>query len=96
MSASATMGRIVRVRIREGATGLFYAESSELRGLLVAARDMEELWDRVPDAIKDLYAAVGENVIVTRVEDSDPDTYPFAAIPEHIIAAHTGAVQAHH
>ena len=83
MTASATLGKIVRVRVHEGETGLFFAESSELRGLLVAAADMDTLWDQVPGAIRDLYAAVGEEVIVTRVQDSDPDTYPFAAIPTH-------------
>ena len=85
MSASARMVRIVRVKVSEGATGLFYAESPDLSGLLVATEDMTSLWGEVPGAIVALYAAVGEDVIVTRVEDSDPDTYPFAAIPTHII-----------
>ncbi len=101
MGGSKNMGRIVRVRVREGNTGLFYAESSELRGLLVAAPDMSSLWAEVPGAIRDLYEAVGEKVVVTRVEDSDPDTYPFAAIPvaaipEQILAERAGPETAHH
>ena len=96
MGGSKNMGRIVRVRVREGDTGLFYAESSELRGLLVAAPDMASLWAEVPGAIRDLYAAAGEKVVVTRVEDSDPDAYPFAAIPEQILAERAGPETAHH
>ena len=96
MGASTSMGRIVRVRVREGNTGLFHAESSDLKGLLVPAPDMSSLWARVPGAIRDLYAAVGEKVIVTRAEDSDPDTYPFAAIPERVLAEQAGPETAHH
>ena len=86
MSASATLTRIVRVRVKEGNTGLFYAESSDLKGLLVAAEDMSTLWERVPGAIKDLYEATGTSVVVTQAKDEDPHTYPFAAIPTEILA----------
>ena len=85
MSASATLTRIVHVRVKEGNTGLFYAESSDLKGLLVAAQDMSTLWERVPGAIKDLYEATGTSVVVTQASDEDPHTYPFAAIPTEIL-----------
>ena len=85
MSASTTLTRIVRVRVKEGNAGLFYAESSDLKGLLVAAQDMNTLWERVPGAIKDLYAATGTSVVVTQARDEDPHTYPFAAIPTEIL-----------
>jgi hypothetical protein len=93
MSASTTLTRIVRVRVKEGNTGLFYAESSDLRGLLVAAEDMNTLWERVPGAIKDLYKATGTSVVVTRAQDEDPHTYPFAAIPTEILAQLTELAQ---
>ena len=96
MGGSKNMVQIVRVRVSEGNTGLFYAESSELRGLLVAAPDMDSLWAEVPGAIRDLYAAAGENVTVARAEDSDPDAYPFAAIPERIFTERAGPETAHH
>ena len=86
MSASTKMGRVVHVRVTEGATGLFFAESPELKGLLVAEPDMDSLWANVPGAIKDLYRASGVDVVVARVEDSHPDHYAFAAIPEAIMA----------
>ena len=85
MSASATLTRIVRVRVKEGNTGLFYAESSDLKGLLVAAQDMNTLWEKVPGAIRDLYEATGTSVVVTQAKDEDPHTYPFAAIPTEIL-----------
>lgn len=86
MTASTSMVKIVRVRVTEGKTGLLYAESKDLRGLLVAEPDMVTLWEKVPEAIRDLYRAVGENVVVKRATDSDPKLYPFAAIPEELIA----------
>ena len=96
MSGSAKMGKIVRVRVEQGETGLFYAESSELRGLLVAEPDMSALWERVPVAIQELYEAVGERVVVTRVEDDVPDAYSFAAIPPHLLAELAQRETSHH
>lgn len=85
MSASATMTRIVHVRAEEGDGGLHFAESADLKGLLVVAQDRDTLWDRVPGAIQDLYAATGTRVVVTPAHDDDPDIHPFAAIPAEII-----------
>jgi hypothetical protein len=82
MSASATMkAQIVRIRYEEGKTGLFYAVSPDLKGLLVAKPTMDALRDAIPDAIRDLYAACGVRVVVTPAEDSDPDYYPWVATP---------------
>lgn len=78
-------GRIIHVRVTEGKAGLFFAESAELKGLLVASLDMDSLWQKVPEAIRGLYAAAGQTVLVTSVEDNTPDTYPFAAIPVHLL-----------
>lgn len=86
MSASTSMVRIIRVRVTEGDTGLLFAASDDLPGFLVAESDMGSLWEKVPEAIRDLYRAVGVNVVVKRATDSDPNHYPFAAIPEELIA----------
>lgn len=45
-----------RIEVTEGRTGLLYATSPDLRGLLVAARTRAELVEMVPDAIRDLLA----------------------------------------
>jgi len=78
MSERAT---IVRVKIEQGKAGLFYATSPDLRGLLVAAPDLEALFGAIPQEITDLYAAKGMKVVVTLAKDDDPVFYPWVAIP---------------
>ena len=79
---SATMkAKIVRIRIEDGKTGLFYAVSPDLKGLLVAKPNLDELERAIPGAIMGLYAACGIAVVVTKAEDDDPDYFPWIAIP---------------
>ena len=73
--------QIVRVKIEEGKTGLFYATSSDLKGLLVAEPDLDALDSAIPKAIADLYEACGVKVVVTKVEDDDNDLHPWVAVP---------------
>lgn len=81
-SASATMkARIVRIKYEEGKTGLFYAISPDLKGLLVAKPTMDALEEAIPAAIKEMYAACGVIVVVTKAEDDDPVYFPWVAIP---------------
>ena len=51
--------RTIRVEYKEGSTGLIYATSPDLKGLLVAKPTMDELVAAVPEAIADLFAAAG-------------------------------------
>ena len=81
MSERAT---IVRVKIEEDKVGLFYATSPDLRGLLVAKPDLETLFEAIPQAITDLYAAKGIEVVVTIAKDDDPEFYPWVAIPAEV------------
>lgn len=74
MSASKSMATIVRVSVTEGKTGLFFAESPELKRLLLAKPDMDSLWEAVPGAIRDPYRAIGQEVVVARVSDLEPGT----------------------
>jgi len=55
---------LVRVRYDKGQTGLIYASSPDLKGLLVARRSFEELEIAVPRAITEMYAACGVDVVV--------------------------------
>lgn len=64
----------VRVRIREGNTGLFYGTSPDLKGLLVAAPTLGQLEGEIPVAIADLFRAADIDVFVTRMEDGDEQT----------------------
>jgi hypothetical protein len=73
---------IVRVKIEEGKTGLFYATSPDLKGLLVAEPTIDALDEAIPQAIAELYAvACGAKVVVTKAKNDDPVFYPWVAIP---------------
>jgi hypothetical protein len=88
MSERAT---IIRVKIEQGKAGLFYATSPDLRGLLVGRPDVEGLFNAIPQAITDLYAAKGMEVVVTSAKDDNPEFYPWVAIPASVarsLAAH--------
>lgn len=85
MSATTSMkAKIVRVKVEEGKAGLFYATSPDLRGLLVAEANIDDLDIAISKGITDLYAACGERVVVTKAQDADPDFFPWVAIPAEV------------
>lgn len=73
--------QVVRVQREEGQTGLFYATSPDLRGLLVAEPTLEELERAIPQAIVDLYKATGVDVVVTRVDEGPDRMKAWVAVP---------------
>jgi hypothetical protein len=82
MSASAsTKAIIVRVKVEEGKTGLFYATSPDLKGLLVAEPTLDALDESIPKIIAQMYAACGVDVVVAQAKDNDPHFFPWVAIP---------------
>jgi hypothetical protein len=81
MTGTLTKAKVVRVKVEEGKTGLFYATSPDLKGLLVAEPTIDALEDAIPRVIGDMYAACGVSVAVTRGGDDDPDYTPWIAIP---------------
>jgi hypothetical protein len=81
MTSALTKARVLRVKVEEGKTGLFYATSPDLKGLLVAEPTIDALEEAIPKVIADMYAACGLTVMVTRAEDNDPDYFPWIAIP---------------
>lgn len=85
MSATAsTKAKIVRVKVEEGKTGLFYATSPDLKGLLVAEANIDDLDVSVCKSIQALYAACGESVVVAKAQDADPEFFPWVAIPSEV------------
>lgn len=77
-----TAARIIRVRIETGREGLLYATSPNLRGLLVAEPTRAELLRAIPQAIADLYEAIGERVLVTEAANEEADgLHPWVAFP---------------
>src|SRR4051812_32996180 len=81
MASALTKAKIVRVKVEEGKTGLFYATSPDLNGLLVAEPTLDALEEVFPGAISALYAARGTHMVVTKAGDDDPVFSPGVAIP---------------
>jgi hypothetical protein len=82
--------RLVFLRIEEGKTGLYYATSPNVPGLLVAEPTLESLKTAIPSAIAALFAAQGLIVIVSEVEPYEADDHlarPWIAMPAEIARA---------
>lgn len=80
--------RIVHVEFEHGDAGLIFAVSPDLKGLLVAERTMDAVVAAIPQAIMDLYAACGEAVVVSRVDDGrDADDDAWVAFPAEVARA---------
>jgi hypothetical protein len=75
MSMTTMRAKIVRIRIEDD-EGLFVASSPDLKGLLVAARELDVLEREIPRMITELYAACGEEVVVSKADDSGDDACP--------------------
>lgn len=85
MSASAKMkAHIVRISIEEGKTGLFFARSPDLRGLLVAEKTLGEVSEMIPQAITEMYAACGVHVVVSPVDQRANELQSWVAVPAEI------------
>jgi hypothetical protein len=80
MSEAAPKARLVRITCEKGKTGLFYATSPDLRGLLVAEATVEALTEAIPKAIQEMYAASGVEVVVSPVEEPE-EGHTWVAIP---------------
>jgi hypothetical protein len=84
--ASHLRTKMVRVKIEEGTPGLFVATSPDLQGLLVAEHSLEALHNAIPTAVRELLAAYGERVVVTRLDDDMDGGYePWVATPEQAL-----------
>jgi hypothetical protein len=84
MTSASLKAKIVRIRITEGKTGLFFATSPDLKGLLVAEPTFDGLEAAIPDAIREMYAAYDLDVIVGRAESGDDGIAPWVAMPLEI------------
>jgi hypothetical protein len=71
--------KIVRVTIERGREGLYYAESPDLKGLLVAEPTLVDLRREIPLVIQRMYAACDVQVIVSEIEGEDENSW--VAVP---------------
>ncbi len=85
MTSSRMKAKIVRVTIEQGREGLFYAQSPNLKGLLVAGATMDELTREIPIAIAEMFEACDTPVIVTEIENDND--YSWVAVPTAIARA---------
>jgi hypothetical protein len=79
--------KIVRVKIEADESGLLFATSLDLKGLLVAERDREDLNQSIASAIVALYAASGVEMIATMAEDGNGHDCPWVAVPAEVARA---------
>ena len=73
MSEASMSAREVRVRFERSSSGLIFATSPDLSGLVVARTSVEELAVAVPEAIRAMYNACGVHVFVTPLETTDQE-----------------------
>ena len=92
--SQAMQAHIVRVKYEKGQTGLIYASSPDLKGLLVAEHTFEELEEAVPQAITELYAACGVNVVVTWTDKREDGVRSWVAFPAELAARELAARRA--
>lgn len=86
MSETKMRARVVRVEHHQGKSGWFFAKSPDLRGLLVSEPTLEALERAVPQAIIDLYAACGVEVIVERLDEDFDHAPGWIAISAQVAA----------
>jgi hypothetical protein len=89
MTSSRMIAKIVMITIERGREGLFYAQSPDLRGLLVADSTLDGLRKNIPTAIAEMFEACDTPVTVTEVEDGDCSwvAVPIAAMDRQLVQA---------
>ena len=88
MADAQMSAKFVRVQIKEGKTGIFLASSRDLQGLLVVEPTLPDLHRAIPEAIRQMYAACGIDVVVTVADPIDADR-AWVAVPPAVIPART-------
>lgn len=83
MTPSREKAKIVRVTVERGREGLFYAQSRDLKGLLVARASIEELRKQIPITIREIFAVNDIPVAVSEIESEDNCSW--VAIPTELL-----------
>lgn len=81
-SNASLRAKIVHVSIEQDKTGLFFATSSQLKGLLVAKHSLDEVRAAIPQAIYELYSVCGVEILVSPAEDDSDSDETWVAFPK--------------
>jgi hypothetical protein len=81
MTTITMKAKIIRVIFEADESGLFFATSPDLPGLLVAKPSLQAAREHVPTAIEHLYLACDVRVLVTEAEDRHADEGSWIAMP---------------
>ena len=84
MMTTIMKAKTVRVKIEEGRSGLFFATSPDLKGLLAAEPTVDGLHMAIPQAIANLYEACGISVVVSMLDGGDDAFEPWVAFPADV------------
>jgi hypothetical protein len=85
------MARVIRIKIMKGKTGLFYATSPDLRGLLIAQPTLDALKDEIPLAIAALYQASDMTMLIVRAKSNDTNFHMWVAMSEDFVRRAIGS-----
>lgn len=77
----AMTAKLIRIEYKQGRSGLIFATSPDLHGLLCSERTMEELEPTISEAITQLCAASGEEVAAVKVDDQNA----WVAVPTEVL-----------
>jgi hypothetical protein len=80
MADAKMKARVVRIQLEEGKTGLFFATSPDLKGLLVAEPTLDKLVTAIPAAIVEMYEACGVTVVVTKLDNEVDNLRSWVAV----------------
>jgi len=79
MVTAALKAKIVRVTFEWDDVGLFYATSPDLKGLVACASTIEQLREKIPQIIVDMYAACDVDIVVREIENDGDNSW--VAVP---------------
>lgn len=70
-NASNRTAKLIRVEIKNGSSGLLYATSPDLYGLLVAKPTIEGIEGDIPRAIQEIFSVKGEDVLAIKIDNQE-------------------------
>ena len=77
--------RIIKIEIREGKEGLFFASSNDEPGFFLCVTRSDQLWDAIPLALEDYFRSKNQAVSAIPTQSAQLHTTPWAIVPQGLI-----------